>query len=397
MRFLDVLVSLAAVGSATATPLRSRGLHYRQATTNPRDGKKLFADPAWSEKLNATHDSFVSQGDTTNAAKVRSIQDIGSFVWVSNIASLPNIDAAIESARAAQKATGTPQMVGLVLYNLPDRDCSAGESAGELVSSKGGLQRYKTEFLSPWAEKLGAASDLTFAVVLEPDSLANIVTGLSNKKCAAAQDVYKQGIAAAIKNLQFKHVHLYIDAANGGWLGDANQAPGRRAPSPLIAESARLTPNSITAAKVFGEVVRMAGNSRMIRGFSTNISNFNPFKATVKDSFAESSDSFDESHYTSSLAPYLEAQGLPTRFIVDQGRVAQPGARAKWGDWCNVTPAGFGMRPGTKVDNPLIDSIAWIKPGGESDGQCGMAGAPIAGAWFDKYAQMLVKNADASV
>lgn len=397
MRFLDVLASLAAFGSVTATPLRSHGLHYRQAAANPWDGKKLFANPAWSEKLNATYDSFVSQGDAANAAKVRSIQNIGSFVWVSNIASLPNIDAAIESARAAQKATGIPQVVGLVLYNLPDRDCSAGESAGELESSKDGLQRYKTEYLGPWVEKLGAASDLTFAVALEPDSLANIVTGLSNEKCAAAQDVYKEGIAAAINSLQFKHVHLYVDAANGGWLGDANQAPGKCTPSLLIAESARLTRNSITAAKVFGEVVRMAGNSSMIRGFSTNISNFNPFKATVKDSFAESSNSFDESHYTSSLAPYLEAQGLPARFIVDQGRVAQPGARQKWGDWCNVAPAGFGIRPGTKVDNPYIDSIAWIKPGGESDGQCGMAGAPVAGAWFDEYAQMLVKNADSSV
>lgn len=47
---------------------------------------------------------------TAHAAKVRSIKDIGSFVWVSNIASLSNIDAAIESARAAQKATGTARM-----------------------------------------------------------------------------------------------------------------------------------------------------------------------------------------------------------------------------------------------------------------------------------------------
>lgn len=55
------------------------------------------------------------------------------------------------------------------------------------------------------------------------------------------------------------------------------------------------------------------------------------------------------------------------------------------------------MKPGTIVDNPLVDSIVWIKPGGESDGQCGMTGAPRAGDWFEKYAQMLVGNADASV
>lgn len=39
----------------------------------------------------------------------------------------------------------------------------------------------------------------------------------------------------------------------------------------------------------------------------------------------------------------------------------------------------------------------WIKPGGESDGQCGFEGAPKAGEWHDKYVQILVKNADPSV
>jgi cellulose 1,4-beta-cellobiosidase len=39
----------------------------------------------------------------------------------------------------------------------------------------------------------------------------------------------------------------------------------------------------------------------------------------------------------------------------------------------------------------------WIKPEGESDGECGLEGAPIAGAWFDEYVQMLVENADDSL
>lgn len=67
------------------------------------------------------------------------------------------------------------------------------------------------------------------------------------------------------------------------------------------------------------------------------------------------------------------------------------------GEWCNVEPAGFGTAPTTKTNNTHVDAIVWVKPGGESDGQCGMAGAPRAGEWFDEYAQMLVKNADPSV
>ncbi len=67
------------------------------------------------------------------------------------------------------------------------------------------------------------------------------------------------------------------------------------------------------------------------------------------------------------------------------------------GEWCNVQPAGFGPAPTTKTNNTVVDAIVWVKPGGESDGQCGMTGAPKAGEWFDEYAQMLVKNADPSV
>ena len=67
------------------------------------------------------------------------------------------------------------------------------------------------------------------------------------------------------------------------------------------------------------------------------------------------------------------------------------------GEWCNVQPAGFGPAPTTKTNNTVVDALVWVKPGGESDGQCGMAGAPKAGEWFDEYAQMLVKNADSSI
>ncbi|KKY35374.1 putative exoglucanase 3 [Diaporthe ampelina] len=349
----------------------------RQADSNPFDGKKLFVNPTYAEKLEQTVESFAIAGDTANADKTRAIKEIGTFVWISDIASLAHIDTAIEDARAAQAETGETQIVGLVLYNLPDRDCSAGESAGELIVSENGLERYKTEYIQPYAEKVSAATDLTFAIVLEPDSLGNLVTNMNVEKCANAADAYKEGIAHAISSLQFDNVHLYIDAAHGGWLGwDTNLQP---------------------TAEVFGEVVHKAGNSSHIRGYAINVSNYNPFKAEVPEPYTEYSNSADESSYATTLSPYLEAQGLPTRFIIDQGRVALPGARAEWGEWCNVAPSGFGIKPGTAVDNPLVDSIVWIKPGGESDGQCGMEGAPRAGQWFEEYVQMLVENADASI
>ncbi|RYP09380.1 hypothetical protein DL764_001321 [Monosporascus ibericus] len=387
MRAAALLLATTAAAAVSATPYggpvsRRSGTSSeapvikRQSGPNPFEGRKLFANPEWSRKLDVTHRAFVARGDTENANKVRAIQQIGTFVWVSNIASLRNIDNAIAAARVKKWTTGKDQIVGLVLYNLPNRDCSAGESAGELIGREG-LERYKTEYIAPYARKVRAARDLSFAIVLEPDSLANLVTNLGVEACAEAAPLYEEGIAHAISSLQFDNVHLYLDAAHGGWLGwDDNLAP---------------------SAEIFAKVVAKAGNNAKIRGFSTNVSNYNPYSATVRENFTEWSNSWDEDHYAQSLAPHLEEAGLPTRFIIDQGRVALPGAREEWGEWCNVAPAGFGIKPGTPVNNTLVDSIVWVKPGGESDGECGLEGAPRAGQWFDEYVQQLVENAHESI
>lgn len=145
------------------------------------------------------------------------------------------------------------------------------------------------------------------------------------------------------------------------------------------------------AAAILASIVGNANGGR-IRGYATNVSNYNQFQAETPEPITEGSPSYDENHYVSTLSAALEGQGLPTRFIVDQGRVAVPGARESWGDWCNVE-AGFGQPPTTQTDNVNVDSIVWVKPGGESDGQCGMEGAPAAGTWFDEYAQTLTVNA----
>lgn len=389
-----------------AATARRRGVYYsRDAATNPFNGKKLFANPTWAEKLEASYETFTEQGDDENAAKIRTIQDIGTFVWVSDRAGLAGIDDAIESARAARDETGQEQIVGLVLYNLPDRDCSAGESAGELSSDEDGLNIYKSEFIKPYAEKVSAAKDLTFAIVLEPDSLGNVITNMNIEFCAKAAPVYEEGLAYAIASLQYPNVHLYIDAAHGGWLGwDDNLEPSKSFYIHLLFHKlpgGELTCKTFAAAKEFAKVVNMAkaqsSNSTRVRGFATNVSNYNPFQANPRENYTEYSNSWDESHYVDSLSPFLEEEGLPSRFIVDQGRVALPGAREEWGEWCNVAPAGFGLPPGSAVNNTHVDSIVWIKPAGESDGECGYEGAPKAGQWFPEYIEMMVKNANSLI
>ncbi|KAK4459818.1 endo-beta-1,4-glucanase [Cladorrhinum samala] len=381
MRADFLLAALATGAMAAAVPTNGKPNPPKDVdTSNPFVGKSFFVNPEWTGKLTQTYNAFLKKFDFKNALRVLQVKQLSTFVWISRLSELSRIDDAIAEARRVQKRTGKKQIVGLVLYNLPDRDCSAGESAGEFSSKENGLNRYKEEFVKPYAEKLAKAKDLTFAVVLEPDSLGNLVTNLGIPLCAGAADIYREGVAHAISSLQFDHVNLYIDAAHGGWLGWNDNLP--------------------LAAKEFATVLKIAssdGKPKKIRGFATNVSNYNPFNAKVRENYTEWSTSWDESHYATSLAPHLEAEGLPAHFIVDQGRVHLPGARKEWGEWCNVAPAGFGPAPTTNVNNTVVDALVWIKPGGESDGECGYAGAPKAGAWFDEYVQLLVQNADPSV
>ena len=85
-------------------------------TPSPFEGRKLYVNPDYAEKLEETFAAFEEAGDEENAARVRTIQDIGTFVWITTRAGLEGIDTAIERARAAQEETGEDHIVGLVSH-----------------------------------------------------------------------------------------------------------------------------------------------------------------------------------------------------------------------------------------------------------------------------------------
>jgi len=91
---------------------------------------------------------------------------------------------------------------------------------------------------------------VTIVAVIEPDSLANLVTNLSRPKCSGAQEAYKEGIVYAIKKLAALNVYMYIDAGHAGWLG----------------WPANLTP----AGQLFAQIYRDAGSPKALRGLATS-------------------------------------------------------------------------------------------------------------------------------
>jgi cellulose 1,4-beta-cellobiosidase len=210
----SALLTTLLLGGASAIPAVARDA----TESNPFVGRKLYVNRAYAAKLDETFETFIQANDTLNALKTRTVQNTGTFAWISSIKALGDLDVAISAARAEQRQGGVKQIVGLVLYNLPDRDCSAGESAGEL-SGRDGLRRYKDEYVNAWYDRLRRASDLTFAIVVEPDSIGNMVTNQGVPFCAEAKPIYEEAIAYALKKLQLPNVNLYLDASHGGWLG----------------------------------------------------------------------------------------------------------------------------------------------------------------------------------
>ncbi|RII17457.1 hypothetical protein CUC08_Gglean002555 [Alternaria sp. MG1] len=290
----------------------------------------------------------------------------------------------------AKNAAGAKLMGTFVVYDLPDRDCAALASNGELKIAEGGADKYKTQYIDKIAAIIKKYPDVKINLAIEPDSLANMITNMGVQKCANAASTYKDLTVYALKTLNFPNVDMYLDGGHAGWLGwDANIGP---------------------AAKLYAEVYKAAGSPRGVRGIVTNVSNYNAFRIATCPAITQGSKNCDEERFINAFAPLLKAEGFPAHFIVDTGRSGkQPTGQQAWGDWCNVSGAGFGIRPTTNTDNALVDAFVWVKPGGESDGTsdqsaarydgfCGKASAfkpaPEAGTWFQAYFEMLLKNAN---
>jgi cellulose 1,4-beta-cellobiosidase len=159
---------------------------------------------------------------------------------------------------------------------------------------------------------------------------------------------------------------------------------------------------------MFKEILTMAGGPDRIRGFATDVSNYNPAKDPTNPKRDPHAAPSDELGYIVDLNKALEAEGITGKgFIIDTSRGGKAYIRTSPGNWCNIKGAGLGERP-QAAPAPLVDAYLWVKPPGESDGgadpkaerfdqNCASddaaPGAPQAGKMFDSYVIDLLKNA----
>jgi cellulose 1,4-beta-cellobiosidase len=385
MQFVSALAALFSLGSAVAVPAPVNELAPR-ATGNPFTGYQFYPVPQYSDEIKANALKKLSGADKKAAKKVA--KKVGTFFWMDTMSKVPLMGEYLADISKKNKAGASPPYMGqFVVYDLPDRDCAALASNGEYSIANNGVANYKA-YVDAIAAQLKKYPDVNVALVVEPDSLANLVTNLSVQKCSNAQSAYKECVTYALKNLNLSNVSMYMDAGHAGWLG----------------WSANLSP----AAQLFAQIYKAAGSPAAVRGLATNVANYNAWSIGTCPSYAESNTVCDEKRYVNAIAPLLAQNGFNAHFITDVGRNGvQPTQQQAWGDWCNVKGTGFGQLPTTNTGDSLEDAFVWVKPGGESDGtsdtsatrydaHCGYADAlqpaPEAGSWFEAYFEQLIKN-----
>lgn len=408
---------------------------------NPYAGATGYVNPDWAAKAAAE-----PGGDA--------VADISTGVWLDRIAAIEGTASArglrahLEEALRQDAANGSkPLTIQFVIYNLPNRDCSALASNGELLIAQNGLNRYKTEYIDPIAAIMAEPryAALRISTVIEIDSLPNLITNLNVPKCQEAKTsgAYVDGVRYALNKLHaIKNVYTYIDAGHHGWLGwDTNFGP-----------SADLFTSTVSGT---------TAGFDSVDGFITNTANYSALKephftintsvngTTVRQSrWVDWNFYVDELSYAQAFRTLLIQKGFKPGLgmLIDTSRngwggTARPAApststdvntfvnqsrvdrRIHAGNWCNQSGAGLGERPQASPAAGL-DAYVWIKPPGESDGasklipndegkgfdrMCdptytgnerngnnltgSLADAPLSGQWFSAQFRELLRNA----
>jgi len=360
---------------------------------NPFKGHKFFINPYYVNEVNG---AIAQMTDSSLIAKAEKMKEYSNAIWLDTIDNMNTwLEKNLKTALAEQNATGQTVLTVFVVYDLPGRDCHALASNGELLANDSDFARYKSEYIDVIKSKLSTYKSQPVVLIVEPDSLANMVTNLdTTPACRDSETYYKDGHTYLIKNLgQLPHVAMYLDIGHAFWLGwDENRQK---------------------AGQVYSQVIS-SGSPGKVRGFASNVSNYTPWEDPTlsRGPDTEWNPCPDEKRYIEAMYKDFKSAGISSvYFIDDSSRNGVKNDRFHPGEWCNQTGSGVGARPQA---NPIsgmdyLDAFYWVKPYGESDGTsdssakrfdgyCGhrtaMQGAPEAGQWFQEFFIEGIQNAN---
>lgn len=436
------VISSSVASSSVVSVSSSSAASAGPRLDNPFVGAQWYVDPIWSAKAMAE----------TGGSKVA---NYNTAVWMDRIGAIAptdgswglrdHLDAALDQ---------NANVIQVVVYDLPNRDCHALASNGELNQGVEGTTRYRTEYIDVLASIFADPKyrELRIIAIIEPDSLPNLVTNLSTPACQQAADATHGYVPNTRYTLSkfypINNVYSYVDIGHSGWLG--------------------WTDNFGKAVTLIGDAIKGAtGGVNSVAGFVSNTSGYTPLYEPFLDSLANSAfpgsgggtqtrqakfyewnPHFSEVSFVTAWRNAMISAGFPSNIgmLVDTSRNGWGGAnrptaqststvldtfvdqsridrRAHRGNWCNQR-GGVGERPQVA---PVagIDAYVWVKPPGESDGAASlelsydpqdpakgfdrncdptftnaagtttgaMPNAPVAGRWFSEGFKQLVDNA----
>eukprot|EP00494_Astrolonche_serrata_P033293 UN33562 len=112
---------------------------------NPYDGAQFFSNPHYQTEVEAAMSKYPDNADLLSKAK-----DFSAAIWLDTIAVM-NANLTNYLDMAAKQASSKPLVIQFIVYDLPDRDCSAKASNGEIPcedsSCAQGLNRYQTDYI----------------------------------------------------------------------------------------------------------------------------------------------------------------------------------------------------------------------------------------------------------
>jgi endoglucanase len=229
------------------------------------------------------------------------------------------VDAFVGAAAAAGKK---PIMV---VYNIPNRDCSG--------ASSGGLANHTV--YRQWIDQVAAGlKGRAATIILEPDVLPIMTSCMST---AQQNEVYAS-MAYAGKKLKAASAaaKVYFDAGHAAWLAPAEMA-------------ARL---------VRADIANSAD------GISVNVSNYR----TTADS-------------TTYVRNVIAATGVSRlKGVIDTSRNGNGPAGS---EWCDPAGRAIGIASTDAVADAILDAYLWIKLPGEADGCIAGAGQFVPQRAYD--------------
>lgn len=383
--------------------------HANYQTKSPYVNAEPFIDPVYVQHIEQSQRLEAENAALVAAMEMLKTQPTG--VWLDNAAGLcESVNGKPSLVEYLNLAEARNQLLTLVLYNIPARDCVRQERTGEFEVSEFGLEDYQY-FVDRVSALATIYLNVPISMIVEPTAFASTVSngGFPRTNCYDARQLqlYEKSLIYALKRFaRNENIFSYLDYGDPSWPGsfDGDQA--------LVD---------------FIESSKLADGSLAIEGVSLNVGSYVPLEEPFMLAQDNSGEPYTLPKGVQSINAHVEYLQNYLNVNADiQLPVLVDTARNGWGgelrpqspsigegarverryfrhSWCNTVGAGLGAEFGNKneitemwVMAPTLslgNLVAECNENHNSERHAPMLGAPEAGQWFHNYFAGLIQNA----